>query len=193
MGRYADPVTTKQLPEVDGSASRKRNPHLLPWIVTGLVVIVALVASMVIVNIARSSSSGTETPAPTQPTQSASATADADGDEDPAEETENPDEPPSVEVGSTFDLPIQNWGVTAQVSSKFGNQVRYTFEGDNLILSSEVIDSLPDACAEMRQQWGIQKSGDSYSVLKPAERCSEAPELYDEIWGLTAAAVDSIQ
>ena len=190
MGRYADPVTTKQLPEVDGSAPRKRNPHMIPWIVTGLIVIVALVASMVIVNIVRASSSDAEAPAPTQ-TQNPSASADAD--QDPAEETEDPDAPPPVEVGNTFELPIQNWGVTAQVSSKFGNQVRYTFEGDNLILNSEVIDSLPDSCAAMRQQWGIQKDGDSYSVLKPAERCADAPELYDEIWGLTAAAVDSIQ
>lgn len=181
-------VTTQQLPEVEGTPRRARNPHMVPWIVVGLIVVVALVISTVIINVARGGDDdqGAD-PGPTA-TQEDGQT-DSDGQD---ESEDDPDAPPRVDVGDTFTLDIQAWGVSAEVSSKFGQQVFYSFEGDNLILSSEVIDSLPEECAAMRSQWGATKVGDSYEVLKPETRCDAAPELYDEIWGLTAAFVDSI-
>ena len=46
----------------------------------------------------------------------------------------------------------------------------------------------------MRTGFGITKKADgSYVVLRPNERCAEAPELFDEVWGLTAAIIPTIK
>ncbi|MBK0417871.1 hypothetical protein JD276_02325 [Leucobacter sp. CSA1] len=169
-------------------APRQRSPHMVPWIVVGIIAVVALIISIVIVTVARSgegaASDGGRTPTQTE----------APATEEP-EETDAPDEEsvPSVDVGDTFDVPIGAWGVTAQASQKFGS-IWYDLQGENLVLSSPLIDSLPDSCAEMRSQWGITRTpAGEYEVLKPAERCEAAPEVYDELWGLTAAMAESIR
>ena len=90
-------------------------------------------------------------------------------------------------------LDVPQWGISADLSSRFG-QTSYMIDAENrLVLTSALIDSLPESCAAMRSQWGIVKVDSTYEVLKPAETCADAPEVFDELWGLTAAIVESIR
>lgn len=163
---------------------------MVPWIVVGLLAVVALVISIVVVNVTRAGESEAE-PTPT-PTESAPAPTESN-DADP-EPTEEPDDGvPDVDVGPTFTMAITQWNATSEVSNKLGGDTRYTIDGDTITLNSSVIEQLPSECSAMRTQWGATRSGDnSFEVRKPEERCDEAPELYDEIWGLMAAFADSI-
>ena len=172
---------------------RKRPAYLIPWLIVAAVIIAAIVISIVVVNTVRSD----DPPAPT-PTATASPVEPTPTEPEPQptpEPTPTPepdDGVPDVDVGETFTMPIEAWGTQAEVSYKFGT-VNYTIPADSLILSSPLIDSLPNSCAEMRTQWGATRTGSTFEVLKPAERCEDAPELYDELWGLTAAMVESMQ
>lgn len=169
-----------------------------PWVIVGIVAALALVGSAVIVNLVRADSTptaaaptATRTPAPVPtPTQPTTPTADP-GEQEPSDES---DAPPKVDVGTTGNMDVPLWGIKAQISGKF-QWPSYEIRGDDLVLlNSSLIDQLPASCAAMREQWGITKVSDSkFEVLRPATRCDEAPELYDELWGLTAAMVDSIK
>lgn len=182
-----------------GQGPRDRGSRAKPWIVVGLVAVVALVASILVVNLARAGGDADEagqqkTPTTTSARPSSDATdADDPGSKDDdardkdAEDTD--DGVPAVDPGQTNTLDIPAWGVTSQLSAKFGSASYKIPDNVNLVLSSPLIDQLP-----CEGQWGVTKQGDgSYAVLKPAERCAAAPELYDELWGLTAALVDSIE
>ncbi|WP_449277963.1 hypothetical protein [Leucobacter sp. GX24907] len=173
---------------------RQRPAALVPWIIVGAVTVVALIVSIMIVTTVRGTDEAEPEPSPV-PTTQAPVGPTADPEPSPDPESEDPgDEVPSVEVGSTFTMPIDAWGVSAEVSNKLGS-VNYQFSGENndtLLLSSELIQSLPDSCAAMRSQWGVRKSGNSYEVVKPSERCEDASAVYDEIWGLMDAMVGTI-
>lgn len=186
-----EPVTEKT-PRVRD----KRPPNFIPWIIVALVVIAAVSISIVLVNNARAGDSVANEPAVTPTETSPDASVDpvpSTEPEDDAEPEEAEDEGvPEVAVGDTFTMPIDVWGVSAEVSGKFGS-VTYSIAGDDLILSSALINSLPDECAEMRTQWGATKTADGFEVLKPAQTCEAAPEVYDEIWGLIDAMVASIK
>lgn len=178
-----------------GSAPDDRIAKAKPWIIVGLVTVVALVASIVVLNLARADEDPSSTAAPTtqEPTTSKPATSTSASDDEEEDEDRPADEVPEVEVGPTGEMNVPTWGITAQISGKFG-WPQYVINGEQLVLTgSPLIESLPDSCAAMRQQWGIQRTADGkYEVLKPAERCEAAPELYDELWGLTDALVQSV-
>ena len=207
----AERVRTAQLAT---EPRRKRSvPQALPWIVVGAVAVIAIVVCIVLVNLARggdsapaksASPSASESPS-TTPSASADANAatsgddeqdaDADADKDKEKDKDkDKDTVPKVDVGSTNQLDIPAWGATSQLSQKFGMTSYNIPDNVNLRLSSPLIDSLPDSCAAMRTQWGVTQQADGkYAVLKPAETCAAAPELYDELWGLTDAFAKSVK
>lgn len=170
--------------------------RFLPWLVVGGGAIVVLVAALLVVGGVRGGGEPATTAAPSTPSSapSTATTPPPTTPEETSEPTESPaDEPPQVEVGQTMRLDIPQWGITADLSTRFG-QTSYMIDANNrLVLTSALIDSLPESCAAMRAEWGIVKVEAAYEVLKPAERCAAAPEVYDELWGLTAAIVESIQ
>lgn len=198
-------VRTAQLSTEPGGDGTRTAPKALPWIVVGAIAVIAIIVCIVLVNMARggsgdenasnqeptASSAPSATPSPSSGTDDA---ADSDADADAAEEEdEDPNEVPAVDVGPTSTLDIPAWGVTSQLSQKFGTTSYVIPDSVNLQLSSPLINSLPDECAAMRTQWGVTQGADgTYSVLKPAERCEAAPELYDELWGLTDAFAKSV-
>lgn len=169
-----------------------------PWIIVGIVAVVAIVLSLVVVNLARG---GGDDPAPTNtaaPTTTKSPTTTPEETTTPTEtktpETPDADQVPKVDVGPTSRLDIQTWGVTSQLSQKFGLTSYAIPDNVHLTLDSPLINSLPDSCKEMRTQWGVTRAEDgSYKVAKPAERCEAAPELFDELWGLTDAFLKSFK
>ncbi|MFT4231608.1 MAG: hypothetical protein QM606_02365 [Leucobacter sp.] len=169
-----------------------------PWIVVGIIAVLAIVASIIVVNIARGAQDDAGSDAASQQTEQSSQTTEPTT---PAasEETQTPDEGsdagseevPEVEVGETLPpLDISQWDVSAVLSAKFG-LTSYTLENGNteLWLDSPLIQQFP-----CDGHWGAVKTdAGKYEVLKPAERCAAAPELYDELWGLTDAFVKSIE
>jgi len=195
----AERVRTAKLRTEPGP--RDRASRAKPWIVVGLVAVVALVASILVVNLARAGGDADEAgrqeaPATSsaRPSSDASDTGDAAAKDDAAKDddakdADEDDGVPAVDPGQTNTLDIPAWGVTSQLSAKFGSASYKIPDNVNLVLSSPLIDQLP-----CDGQWGVTRHDDgTYTVLKPAERCAAAPELYDEIWGLTAALVDSIE
>ena len=193
----AERVRTAQLSTEPRRRGGDRAAQAKPWIVVGVVAVLALIASILVVNLARGGGEPEPTAAPgTQaPTTTSRPTTSAPAETE-TPETERPDEDrvPSVDVGPTNRLDIPAWGVTAQLSAKFGMTSYSIPDNVNLVLDSPLINSLPDSCADMRDDWGITKQEDgTFTVRKPAQRCEAAPEVYDELWGLTAALVDSVK
>ena len=177
---------------VGGSGGKK----MLPWIIVGAGAVIALIASIFIVNALGGGAEPTPTAAPIATESPAtdgapSATPSPSGDPEPSEPAG--DQPPRVEVGPTMVLDVPQWGISADLSTRFG-QTSYVIDASSrLVLTSALINSLPESCAAMRSQWGIVKVDTTYEVLKPAESCADAPEVFDELWGLTAAIVESIR
>lgn len=172
--------------------------RFIPWIVVGAGAVVALIAAVLIVFAVRGD--GGE-PSPTAaPTTTEEPSTPAPTEEEPKPsptETDAPDsdQPPTVDVGRTGTMDIPAWGVTSQISAKFG-WPSYTIDaGGNLVLDGgTLLPEFPESCAAMRTGFGITKKADgSYVVLRPAERCADAPELFDEVWGLTAAIIPTIK
>lgn len=173
----------------------ERNPHLVPWITVGAIAVAAIVASILVVTFGRA-----ENIAPTaDPKPSTSQTASPSPSKDPSTspsptETPKTDDVPVVTMGPSQKLAIEPWGVQAQLSNKFGSSQYVIDAQQNLVLSSPLIEKLPDSCAAMRKQFGITKGTDGkYVVLRPGEKCAQAPELYDEIWGQLAETVKTIK
>ncbi len=182
---------------VTGGSDRNK---FLPWIIVGAGAAIALVASVVIINLAGGGATPepTAAPAPTETTTTQSATTPTEATQTPTT-TPKPvqptsDQPPQVDVGQTMALDVPFWNITADLSTRFG-QTSYVIDGENrLVLTSALINSLPESCAAMRSEWGILRTGETtFEVLKPAQRCADAPEVFDELWGLTAAMVKSIR
>lgn len=190
----AERVRTAQLSMDQREPKRSRsNPAATPWIVVGLVAVLAIVASIIVVNLVRggqTETGGGTDPGTQQPTEEPSTPTEPTTPTTPEEEPEEPgDEVPEVEVGQTMELQIPQWGVSGDLSGRFGS-TSYVLENGNteLWLSSQLINQLP-----CDGNWGaVQTADGKYEVLKPAERCAAAPELYDELWGLTDAFVRSI-
>lgn len=191
----AERVRTVQLQTSDP----RRGMGAKPWIIVGVVALVAVILAIVVVNVARGGgdTAPTNTAAPKvtkTPTTPKQETKTPEPTKTP--ETPKKDEVPTVDVGQTMELRIPNWSVTSQLSSKFG-QTSYSFpNNDNitLILDSPLITSLPESCKAMRTQWGVTRlESGTFEVAKPAERCAAAPELYDELWGLSDAFAKSFK
>ncbi|QIM17480.1 hypothetical protein G7067_13355 [Leucobacter insecticola] len=165
-----------------------------PWIVVGMVAVLALVGAILVLNLARgddTTAKPTADPAPQTNTSSKPTTTSKPETSKPVETTPAI---PQVEVGATNPLPIVPWGVTSELSQKFGSTSFNIPDGANLVLTSSLLDSFPDSCAAMRQEWGATRLEDgTFKVRKPAGSCKAAPELFDEIWGLTDAWVKTIR
>lgn len=201
----AERVRTSQLPAgKSGPATRatsvdpSRAAQAKPWIVVGVIAVLAIVASIVVLNIARggqeTAPEATQGPQPTttEPSPSPTMGDDAQTDGDAEEEDEQPaaDAPPQVDVGPTNTMRIDAWGVTSELSQRFGSTSYAIPDNVNLVLTSDLLASFPDSCAAMRQGWGATRQEDgTFTVLRPAEPCAEAPELYGEVWGLVDAWV----
>jgi hypothetical protein len=189
----AERVRTAQLQTTE----RGRSSAAKPWIVVGAVAAVAIVLSIVVVNLARGSGDP-EPAATTAPTATKTPSPSKTTTPTP-EKSETPEEPkkdavPKVEVGPTSSLPIPAWGVSSELSQKFGSTSYSIPDNTNLRLESPLINSLPESCAAMRTQWGAKRLEDgTFEVAKPADPCADAPELYDELWGLTDAFVQSFK
>lgn len=171
----------------------------LPWIIVGAVAIIAIIVSIVVVNVARGSDNAPEantntTTTEPEATQPETPEPTPTTPEKPAPEEKPKDEVPSVEVGPTNVMLIGPWNATSQLSQRFGSASFVIPDNVNLELSSGLLDSFPESCKAMRTAWGATRLDDgTYQVRKPAESCAEAPELYDTVWGLTAAWVDTIK
>ncbi|WP_336660687.1 hypothetical protein [Leucobacter sp. USHLN153] len=200
----AERVRTSQLAAAPAKRTSRSGipPKTIPWIIVGAVALVAILVSMILINMSRSSepssapTSAPTTGAPTETTSPETEAPDADDEADKPAEDEKPDADavPKVDVGPTSELNIEPWAATSQLSQKFGMTSYYIPDSTNLELSSPLIDSLPESCAAMRTQWGATKNADgTFSIRKPAEPCADAKELYDELWGLTDAFVKSIK
>nr|WP_245190137.1 hypothetical protein [Leucobacter exalbidus] len=177
------------------------NTKALPWVIVGFVAVVAIIVSIFVVNIARGSESTPEaTPdttetTPAQPeTPSTVPEALPEEDPEPKPEEKPKNEAPEVEVGPTNMMPIGPWNATSDLSQRFGSASFYIPDGVNLELSSDLLNSFPASCADMSTAWGATKlDNGTFEVRKPAATCEAAPELYDEVWGLISAWVDSIK
>lgn len=186
--------------EVTGGAAMPK--RWLPWAIVGGGAAIALIASFVVVGAVTGGSNEeqvanlpatTEAPVVETPREPVEDTTASEPEPVVAEEEEDDSKPPVVEVGPTMTLPVSQWAVTAELSSRFGQTFYSINTPDQLVLNSALIDSLPASCEAMRQQWGILRvDGNKYEVLKPADKCAAAPELYDELWGLTAAMVATV-
>jgi len=176
------------------AARSDRAGRAKPWIVVGIIAVLAIVASITVVNLARGGgqdpASSTAGPSTSEPAPQTTAPPTTDPEEETPTEEPEEDKVPKVEVGPTMSLPITQLGVTSQLSGKFGSTL-YRIENNNteIHLDSALISQLP-----CEGNWGaVRTESGKFEVLKPAERCAAAPELYDELWGLTDAWVKTIK
>lgn len=183
---------------VPNGAGRKRGNQAMPWILVGIVAVVAIVASIIVVNIARGGEGdpGEAKPSPgstTAPTTAPTTASPTPSDVKPTSEKPDENTPPSVEVGETIPFPIGPWNANSQWPQRLLG-ASFSINGDSdLRLSGELFNSFPESCAAMRGEWGATRLADgTFEVAKPATKCAEAPELYDEVWGLLAAWTKTI-
>lgn len=199
----AERVQTPQRPAPQ-EREAKSSVRALPWIIVGAVAVIAIIVSIVVVNAVRGNdsdpeaspdtSTSEEAPAPTEPTPGDSGETQPETQPEVNPETKPANEAPDVEVGPTYEMQIGPWGVTSELSQRFGAASFAIPDGVNLQLSTDLLNSFPDACSDMRAGWGATKLDDgSYEVLKPAESCAAAPELYETVWGLVDAWVETIK
>ena len=191
----AERVHTAQTP-----AAKKK--IAMPWIVVGAVAVIAIILSIVVVNIVRGADSAPQaTPPSSETTETAPQTPETapETEQPPAEpepepEPEKTDEAPQVDVGGTNPMPIGPWNSTSEISTRFGMVYYAVPDNVNLELTSDLLNSFPEECAAMRTAWGATRLDDgTIQIRKPAESCAAAPELYNEVWGLVAAWIDTIQ
>lgn len=189
----AERLDTAQLPQAAGKPKKNDHPAK-PWVIVGIIAVAALIASAVAVNAVRG---GDPEPTPAAaPTNTPTSQAPEPTSEGPEPSTEpEPDDGsvPQVEVGTTFSMDIDAWDVKVDASNKLG-YITYKLDGENLVVSGGLIDDFAKACPSDSGPWGMTRvSGTEFTVLKPAERCSDAPELYDELWGQLDAMANSAQ
>lgn len=188
-------VRASQPAAAAAAARSDRAGRAKPWIVVGIIAVLAIVASITVVNLARGSgqdpASPTAGPSTSEPAPQTTAPQTTDPEEETPTEEPDEDKVPKVDVGpNPMALPIPQLGVTSQLSSKFGS-TQYRIENNNteIHLDSPLISQLP-----CEGNWGaVRAENGKFEVLKPAERCAAAPELYDELWGLTDAWVKTIK
>lgn len=175
---------------VTGGESRGRKA--LPWIIVGGGAIIALVASIFVINGVRANENTDPVTPPTTTTEPAPTPEPSTKPEKP-EETKpvEPTTAPVIDPGSTWDLRINQWDMTVEVSEKLGGSTPYTLTDGN---SRAMFDSLPvtsgisDACAAAKAEgaWGLQKNDDGkLEVVRPEPRCADPADaaVYDTIWG----------
>lgn len=180
---------------------RRDRRKITPWLVVGIVAVAAIVGSISVVNAVRggdteaadttAETAPSATPKPQTPVVPETPT---EPEEKPEPEKKPSDEAPKVEVGPTNVLPIEAWSATSQLSARLGSTSYSIPDNVNLELTSDLLGSFPAGCGFAANAWGATRLDDgSFAVRKPAAICTEAPELYDEVWGLVAAWVDTIK
>lgn len=171
--------------------SEPRGKKALPWVLVGAGAIIAIVASIVVINGVR----GSDTPAPaetTAPATSAPTTTSPSPTTAPTTEpttSPEPDAAPTVDPGDTYPLAITQWGLTVDRSNSFGGSTPYELQEGNTRAMFELplAQSLPESCAAARTGWGLLKKDDAtLEVIRPMPRCTDAAAaaVYDKIWGL---------
>ncbi len=206
----AERVRTAQLPadrwnapkaraQADASGAPREGAGVpaKPWIIVGIVAVLAIVVSILVVNLARGQEEAapapTSTPSPA-PTASPTPTPSPDPQKPEEEPEEDENAVPKVEVGETIPFPIGPWNATSSWPQRLGGASFEIPDNENLRLSGELFSSFPDSCAAMRTEWGVTKQANgTFEVAKPATKCEAAPELYDEVWGLLDAWAQSIK
>lgn len=167
--------------------------RFIPWIIVGAGAVIALIVAVLLIGSLNGGSepAPTAAPSPTTPSESRQPSTTSPTETRPTTAPVNPGtEVPQVEVGPIMNMPITHWGVQADLSQKLGDTF-YNITGENLVLTSSLISSLPASCGS---EWGMTRAADgSFQVLKPGERCAAAPELYDELWGLMDAMVKTVR
>lgn len=198
-----DQVQTRPVP-----ARTKKKTPIVPWIIVGIVVLLALIGSLFVVNMVNNNDAKQDSTSETTSNDPASEAPSDSPSESPAEETptetEEPatDEPPKVDVGADpIKMPVAPANISIETSRKFTGSVGWYvpagFTDDRVMISSPFMNDFPDSCSamrapEMNSPWGIQKGADGkWTVVKPETKCADAPELYDEVWGLMQAVADS--
>ncbi|WP_241156171.1 hypothetical protein [Leucobacter chromiireducens] len=202
----AERVRTAQLPAERGASRpagaaphRDRAAQAKPWIIVGIVAVLAIVASIVVVNIARGQ--GEPEPSTPKPTATQTEGTQQPDPEPTTPETEQPeteepdaDKVPSVDVGPTTSFPIGPWNASSEWPQRLGAASFVIPDATHLKLSGDLFNSFPESCAAMRTEWGATKQPDgTFAVAKPASRCEAAPDLYDQVWGLLDAWVKTIK
>jgi len=176
------------------TGSEPKGRKAMPWIIVGAGVVIAIIASIFVINGVRGSGEPEPTTAPpatTTPTPEPTTPSPEPTEEPEPEPTESPAEPPAVDPGDIYELPISQWGVTVDRSNRLGGSTPYTLSENDTRLTFDhipVADGLSDACAAAREPnvWGLLRNGDTYEVIRPEPRCADPADaaVYDMIWGL---------
>lgn len=213
FGARLAPVNDQNIFNFDEVEADERRSRLIPWIVIGVIAVIAILISLIVINTMGPSddpqpTTPVETTEPeptTEPTPGPTTTPAPEPTQEP-EETQPPrDSHPDdqidtsgVVVGSTstVEVPYDGWQVTIDVSNKFAPW-SYRLEGaDNgiLLLDSELIDKLPASCESLKSQWGVERTADGkFEAHSPQQVCEENESLYTEILGLVRAIPDTIK
>ncbi len=183
------------------TGGRSGGRKALPWIIVAGGAIIAIVASVLVINGVRGSDTDpipTPAPAPTT-TQAPVETEDPEPSETEAPEPEVPtDEVPVVEVGPTWTLSIPQWNLDVEMSNRYGGRTPYvlTDGGTKAMFTLPLAESLPDSCAAAREPnvWGLLRKEDgTLEAIRPEPRCTDpdAAAVYDTLWGLMDATAKS--
>lgn len=181
--------------------------RVIPWIVIGSIAIVAIIASLIVINVFRGQEVDTTetTPPETTPTSPVETPTKEPNDEESPAETTPPTDPRSdaeidtsgVVIGdtSTVEVPWDGWQVSLEASKKLAPWTYQLTEANRyLIIDSDLIKQLPASCAHMRTKWGLERTGENtFEPLTPNEVCTENESLYIEILGLIRAIPDTIK
>lgn len=172
---------------VTGSAPRGR--RALPWIIVGGGAVIAIIASILVINGVRGSSEPEPSPSPPVTTEPTTPSPEPEPEPTTPEPEPEPEGPPEVDPGDTYSLEISQWGITVERSNAFGGSTPYELQDGNTRAMFELplAQSLPESCAAARTGWGLLRSDDGkLEVIRPEPRCADADAaaVYDKIWGL---------
>ncbi|HUH53817.1 MAG TPA: hypothetical protein VLZ31_07260 [Microbacteriaceae bacterium] len=190
--------------DVDGGA---RSPHLIPWLVTGLIAIVALLIAVVVLNVSRGALNAEPEPAPPAVEEPSEAEPPASETPETSPEPESDPEPPvgdnpddaidtsHVVAGETYFLEVEwGWNISTEVPNKL---IPWTYtipDGVHLQLDSELINSLPASCEAQKNSWGLEKTEDGkIKAWSPQQMCEENQSLYTELLGLVRHMEETVK
>ena len=173
----------------------------LPWVIVGGGAIIALVASVLVINGVRGSETD-PTPAPAPTTTATEAPTETEEPQPSETETPATEEPsgevPAVDVGPTWTLSIPQWSLDVDMSNRYGGRTPYVLSDGNsrAMFTLPLAESLPDSCAHARDPhvWGLQRNDDgTLEAIRPEPRCADADAaaVYDTLWGLMDATAKS--